>query len=233
VDPVAPPQRRRRKRVVRALVIAALVVTIVPLAALELGYQIEIARIPERPPDPVPSLPPLVVRSLGVQLFDTPDPQMKPIYPWTPLIALARVYLGARPRLTPETLAATQVLRSGQRQARNLRRQIEESVMATWVSRHLPAREALSVALSQMYFAPDVTGIAAAARHFFDKSVEDLDAGEIAALIAWTANPSTYRNRPDRLRDSRDALLRKLHDHGLIDEPTMQAAMERDVRRFK
>jgi len=42
-----------------------------------------------------------------------------------------------------------------------------------------------------------------------------------------------YPDRPERLRAPRDALLRKLHDHGLIDEPTMQAAMERDVRRFK
>ena len=203
-----------------------------PLVALELGYQIEIARIPERPPDPVPSLPPLVVRSLGVQLFDTPDPEMTPIYPWTPVIAIAKDHLGDRPRPTPEAFAARVVLRPAH-PGSNLRRLIEESVMATWISRHLSAREAISVGLSQMYFAPDVTGIAAAARHFFDKSVEDIDAGEVAALIAWSAGPSMFRNHPDRLRASRDALLRKLHDQRVIDQPTLQAALQQDVRRFK
>ncbi|TMB28211.1 MAG: hypothetical protein E6J61_18555 [Deltaproteobacteria bacterium] len=235
MDPVAPPSRRRRWRLVRALVITALLVTIGPLLALELGYQVEIARIPERPPDPPPSLPPLVVRSLGVQLFDTPDPRMTPIYPWTPFIGLARFYLGARPHLIPEELAARQVMRSAGRPQppTKLQRLIEVAALATWISRHLSAREAISVALSQAHFAPDVVGIAAAARRFFDKSLEELDAGEIAALIAGSAGPSMYPDRPERLRAPRDALLRKLHDHGLIDEPTMQAAMERDVRRFK
>jgi len=231
VDPVAPPSRRRRKRVVRALVIAVLVVTIVPLIALELGYQIEIARIPERPPDPAPSLPRLVVRSLGVQLFDTPDPEMTPIYPWSPLIALARVYLGERPNMTPAPLAARVTLGKSIRRS-HLWWAIDNEVLAIWISRHLTAGEAISVALSEMSFGGQTSGIVAAARRFLDKSVEDLDAGEVSELLALSYRRSLLA-RPDELRRSRDAILRKLRAAGVIDEPTLQAALQQDVRRFK
>jgi Transglycosylase len=231
VDPVAPPQRRRRKRIVRALVIAALVVAIVPLVALELGYQIEIARIAERPPDPVPSFPPLLVRSLAVQLFDTPDPQMTPIHPWTPVIAMARGYRG---NLTPEALVASILLGKSQGSHRrsNTRWAIDNGVLATWISRHLTAREAISVALSEMNFGRETAGIDAAARRFFEKSAHDLDAGEVAALLALSHRTS-LADRPEELRKARDGLLRRLRAAEVIDEPTMQAAMERDVRRFK
>jgi len=219
---------------VRAFLIVAAVVAVVPLPALELAYQIEIARIPDRPPDPAPSLPPLVVRSLGVQLFDTPDPQMKPIYPWTPLIALVKVYLGARPRLTPEALAARQVLRSaGQSQSRSqLRRSIDETVLATWISRHLTAGEAISVALSEMTFGLESAGIDAAARRFFGKSVEDLDAGEVATLLALSQQTSLV-DRTEQLRKARDGILRRLRAGGVIDEPTLQEATQQEIRRFK
>jgi hypothetical protein len=233
VDPVAPPSRRRRRRLLRALVAVAAFLVVVPLAAIELAYQIEIARIPERPPAPAPSFPPLVVRSLAVQLFDTPDPEMTPIYPWSPPIAIARVKLGARPRLTPEGLAASEVLRGAEPRVRShVWRTIDRVVLATWISRHLSAREAICVALSKMFFAPGTVGIAAAARRFFGKSPDDLDAGEIAELVASGAKPSMLLDWPD-LRQSRDGLLSKLRAHGVIDEPTMLAAMARDVRRIK
>jgi len=201
------------------------------MVTLELGYQIEIARIRERPPDPVPSLPPLAVRSLGVQIFDTPDPQMRPIHPWTPVIAVARGYRG---NLTPEALAASVLLGESQRSIRrsNVWWAIDNAVLATWISRHLTAREAISVALAGMNFGAPTPGIEAAARRFFEKSAQDLDAGEVAALLALSQQPS-LADRAEDLRKARDGLLRRLRTAGVIDEPTMQAAMEGDVRRFK
>jgi hypothetical protein len=231
MDPVAPPQKRRRRRALRALFAVAAFLLIVPVACIEVAYRIELARIPERPPSPAPLLPPLVVRSAGVQLFDTPDPEMTPIYPWTLPIALATIHLGRTPPLTPEALAASAVLRSGHHRP-HLWWAIDSGVLATWISRHLSAREAICVALSEMTFAGGTYGIEAAARRIFDKSPQDLDAGEIAELLALSHQPA-FADRPDKLRASRDGVLRRLHLHGVIDEPTMLAATKRDVRRFK
>jgi len=229
MDPVAPRSGRRRRRIARALIALVLILVVAPLACVELAYQIEIARIPERPESPAPSFAPLVVRAAAVHLFDTPDPQMTPIYPWTLLIAIGKARLaGALPRLTPEALAATQVLRTGNFAAG--RSTIDNTVLSIWISRHLSAREAICVALSKLPFGLQTSGIESAAR-LLGKSSADLDAGEVAQLLAM------YRPRPLNMgisvREMRDGLLRKMHAQGVIDEATMQAAMEQDVRRFK
>jgi hypothetical protein len=233
VDPITPRSNRRRRRVLRALAGLAAFLVVVPLAAIELAYQIEIARIPERPPSPAPSFPPLLARSLAVQLFDTPDPEMTPTYPWTPLVAVVRMRLGAKPRLTPEALAARQVLRTGQVHRRQIWSTIDEAVLAIWISRHLSAPEAISVALSKMPFGLETSGVESAARRFFGKSAADLDAGEIAELLAVSTAPDFRLRHREGLRGARDSLLSKLQAHGVIDEPTTMAAMQRDVRRIK
>jgi hypothetical protein len=232
VNPVVLRSGRRRRRVLRALVVLVLLVVVVPPVCVELGYQIEIARIPERPPSPVPPLPRLLVQSLAVQLFDTAEPEMTTVYPWTPFVALARMKARARPRLTPEALAASETLRQSTAVRTKMQRMLDRAVLATWISRHLSANEALRVALWQMSFGRDLAGIDAAARRFFGKSAQDLDAGEIAELLAVSQYPAIVEH-PERLRESRDDLLRKLHAYGVIDESTMAATMERDVRRFK
>jgi membrane peptidoglycan carboxypeptidase len=83
-----------------------------------------------------------------------------------------------------------------------------------------------------MYFGQGDFGIDAAARRYFGKTPQDLDAGEIAELLAVSPN-AAIGNHPEKARASRDGLLHKLHEYGVIDEPTMLAAIERDVRRFK
>jgi hypothetical protein len=218
----------------RALAAVAAFLVVVPLAVIELAYQIEIARIPERPLSPTPSFPPLIVRSLAVQRFDTPDPEMTPtFYPWTPLVAMLRIPPGGKSRLTPGALAAFEVLRTQQVHRRHIWSNIDEAVLAIWISRHLSAREAISVALSKMPFGLETSGVESAARRFFGKSAVDLDAGEIAELLAVSTAPNFHLRRPDALRGARDSLLRNLQAHGVIDESTTTAAMKRDVRRIK
>ena len=136
--------------------------------------------------------------------------------------------------MTAEAYAARAVLRTAQERVPRpqIWWTIDNVVLATWISRHLSAPEALSVALSQMPFTPRIAGIDPAARQLFAKSPDDLDAEETAELLALSSQPLLVEN-PEELRKSRDALLRKLHVHGVIDEPTMLAAMQRDVRRFK
>ena len=157
---------------------------------------------------------------------------MTRIYPWMPLVAIARVQLGGKPRLTPEALAASALLRSGQHRPQ-LWWTIDGGVLATWISRHLSAREAICVALSEMPFGLETSGIESAARRFFGKSAADLDAGEIAELLALSNAPGFRLRHPDALRGARDGLLLRLQAHGVIDEPTRMAAIQRDVRRIK
>lgn len=104
-------------------------------------------------------------------------------------------------------------------------RKIKEIILALRLERELPKDEILALYLNHIYLGSGAYGVAAAAREYFDKDVEDLNLAEAAILAGLPQAPSRYspfRNWPEAKARQRYVLNRML-GAGLI------TAEERDV----
>ncbi len=75
---------------------------------------------------------------------------------------------------------------------RNLKRKIQESILALWLERHLSKDEILARYLNTAYFGAGAYGIDAAARRYFDKAVDEMSLSEAAMLAGLIRAPSLY-----------------------------------------
>ena len=73
---------------------------------------------------------------------------------------------------------------------RKIARKVQEAVLALWLDAWLSKDEILSRYLSTIYFGDGVYGLRAAARHYFQKSPENLSVGEAAMLAGMVKAPS-------------------------------------------
>lgn len=73
---------------------------------------------------------------------------------------------------------------------RKIGRKLQEVILAIWLDAWLSKDEILSRYLSSIYFGDGAYGLRAAARHYFQKSPEDLSIGEAAMLAAIVKAPS-------------------------------------------
>jgi penicillin-binding protein 1A len=73
---------------------------------------------------------------------------------------------------------------------RTLRRKVQEVLIAFYLEARLSKDEILSRYLSAVYFGDGVFGLRAAARHYFDKTPEQLSIGEAAMLAGMVKAPS-------------------------------------------
>ncbi|MDR6532422.1 membrane peptidoglycan carboxypeptidase [Caulobacter rhizosphaerae] len=75
---------------------------------------------------------------------------------------------------------------------RTFRRKIQEVLIALYLDARLSKDEILSRYLSSVYFGDGTFGLGAAARHYFDKSPEQLSVGEAAMLAGLVKAPSRW-----------------------------------------
>ncbi|KRB82192.1 hypothetical protein ASE00_08815 [Sphingomonas sp. Root710] len=73
---------------------------------------------------------------------------------------------------------------------RRIGRKLQEFVLAVWLDAWLSKDEILSRYLSTIYFGDGSHGLRAAARHYFQKTPENLSVGEAAMLAAMVKAPS-------------------------------------------
>jgi monofunctional biosynthetic peptidoglycan transglycosylase len=73
---------------------------------------------------------------------------------------------------------------------KNLARKLEEMIIAWQMERTLTKDEILTTYINCIEYGPDVYGIKAAAKHYFDKKVQDLDAIEAAFIMGLKPYPS-------------------------------------------
>jgi len=90
---------------------------------------------------------------------------------------------------------------------RTLRRKIQEVLIAYYLEARLSKDEILSRYLSAIYFGDGVFGLRAAARHYFDKSPEDLTISEAAMLAGVVKAPSNLAPTQDLAAARRRAKL--------------------------
>jgi 1A family penicillin-binding protein len=90
---------------------------------------------------------------------------------------------------------------------RTLRRKAQEALIALYLEARLSKAEILSRYLSAVYFGDGVFGLRAAARHYFDKSPEQLSVGEAAMLAGMVKAPSRLAPTEDLAAARRRARL--------------------------
>jgi penicillin-binding protein 1B len=115
-------------------------------------------------------------------------------------------------------------------------RKMREAVLALAIERRYSKEEILAAYMNGVYLGQHggfaVYGVGAAARSFFGKDVERLTLGEAATLAAIIRAPNTYSpvQHPDRARERRNSLLRRMRELGMLDDARLaQATKERLV----
>lgn len=116
---------------------------------------------------------------------------------------------------------------------RNVWRKLKELVLAVELEKRLGKRRILEVYLNVAEWGEGIYGIGAAARHYFDKSPEELTAKEGAFLAMLLPNPKKYSvsyRRQELTRYARetvDSILRKMVQARYITEEERE--IEQDI----
>lgn len=97
-------------------------------------------------------------------------------------------------------------------------RKVFEARMAPELVEVLGHDRVLDLYLNGLYMGEGVYGAGAAARHYFGRSLSELDLAEVATLVALGKTPARYnpREHPERARTRRDLVLASLARQGII-----------------
>ena len=101
---------------------------------------------------------------------------------------------------------------------RTLTRKIREAILAMRLERRLTKDQILEVYLNQIFLGNGAYGVAAAAKRYFGKHVQDLDLAEMAMLAGLAQAPSRYSPiiHPDLARRRRNVVLDKMAAAGFV-----------------
>ena len=111
-----------------------------------------------------------------------------------------------------------QVAKSFLTSERTIQRKIREAILARRLERKYSKREILTLYLNQVFLGHGAYGVAAAARIYFDKAIEDLDLGEMALLAGLVRAPSRFSplTSLDAARTRRDQVLAAMVASGYL-----------------
>ncbi len=106
-------------------------------------------------------------------------------------------------------------------------RKLREALIAASLEHRYSKQEILERYLNTVYFGEGLYGIEAAARGFFGKPASDLELHEAALLAALVRSPSmdSPSHAPERARQRRDLVLRRMQAQGRIDAARLAAAV--------
>jgi penicillin-binding protein 1A len=115
---------------------------------------------------------------------------------------------------------------------RNLRRKVQEAMIAVWLESHLTKDEILARYLNAVYFGAGAYGADAAAKRYFGKKASELDLAQSAMLAGLIRAPSQLapsRNLEAAQRRA-ELVLQAMVRSGAIDEARAAAARAEPVR---
>ncbi|WP_088346818.1 MULTISPECIES: transglycosylase domain-containing protein [Rhodomicrobium] len=101
--------------------------------------------------------------------------------------------------------------------ATTMQRKVEEALVALWLEMHLTKDQILERYLSSVYFGEGCFGLRAAARHFFDKPVGELNISEAALMVALLRSPTRLSNNLDDARIDASRVIRAMVQDGRLD----------------
>jgi penicillin-binding protein 2D len=110
-------------------------------------------------------------------------------------------------------------------------RKMREALIAARLEQRYSKDEILERYLNTVYFGEGLYGIEAAARGYFGKPASDLELHEAALLTALVRSPSTDApsHAPERARERRNLVLRRMHAQGRIDGAGLAHAMRQPL----
>jgi penicillin-binding protein 1A len=102
--------------------------------------------------------------------------------------------------------------------ARNFLRKIPEAILARRIEARYTKQEILTLYLNQIFLGQTAYGVAAAARRYFDKTVRELDLGEMATIAGIARGPSRFAPIPhlERAQARRDQVLAAMAAAGYV-----------------
>jgi len=100
----------------------------------------------------------------------------------------------------------------------NYERKIKEAIIAYRMSQTLSKDRILELYLNEIFLGGGAYGVAAAAQHYFDKSLEELDIAEVAYLAALPKAPNNYHpvKNHDAALERRNQVIDRMKDEGYI-----------------
>jgi penicillin-binding protein 1A len=114
---------------------------------------------------------------------------------------------------------------------KTIARKVREIFLALRIEHMLSKREILDLYLNKIFLGQRAYGVGAAAEVYFGKTVHELTLAEIALIAGLPRAPSLDNpvTSPQRARQRRAYVLRRLHETGAIDRDTMEAAAAEPV----
>jgi len=114
-----------------------------------------------------------------------------------------------------------------ERKAQKYRRKAKEVILAVRLERELTKADILSIYLNHVYLGHGAYGVAAAARTYFGKEVEDLTIAEAAMLAGLVASPTKYapHRNMELARERQRYVLGHMRQDSFISDAEYQAAL--------
>lgn len=114
----------------------------------------------------------------------------------------------------------------------NMRRKVQELMLAVWLEMKFSKEEILALYLNRVYFGAGAYGIEAASQRYFDKSAKDLTVGEAALLAGLLKAPSRYSpvSEHERAAARATVVLDEMEQSGVITPAQRAAAVLEPVR---
>ncbi len=114
----------------------------------------------------------------------------------------------------------------------NMRRKVQELMLAVWLEMKFSKEEILALYLNRVYFGAGAYGIEAASQRYFDKGAKDLTVGEAALLAGLLKAPSRYSpvSESERAATRATVVLNEMEDAGVITAAQRAAAVLEPVR---
>jgi penicillin-binding protein 1C len=154
------------------------------------------------------------------------------LHPGVDPVAIARAMgqdLFARRIVSGASTLTQQLARALIRRPRTLGGKFVEAALALRLEWSLTKREILEQYLNRVSFGPNLRGVEAASRYYFDKPTMALSLAEAAALASIPRGPSLYDpRRPkgrERLRRRRDRVLTRMAKSGLATPEEVRRAL--------
>lgn len=111
------------------------------------------------------------------------------------------------------------------------KRKIREAILAFRMEKTFTKDQILELYLNQIYLGKGRYGVAAAALGYFNKSLTELTAADVAYLAALPKAPNNYQldSHPKAALSRRNWVLRRMYEDGHIDKTTFEQAKQSQI----